>query len=106
MKGKLHSYTELDAVSREAARLSAIKGELWLVRHNIKVQREKSLADINIAINDMHHIRRLWSGLNQVKKMDSTDFKWIENSLNQNVCQFNIQGDMFLFTQRKFVSEI
>ncbi|AKE62059.1 hypothetical protein F384_26140 (plasmid) [Citrobacter amalonaticus Y19] len=102
----LYSYDQLDASRQQAARASAAGGELWCARNNVKKQAAASKAAIHRAINDHHRIARLQNTFSLAKDMREKPVSWIEKRILENLCMFNEQGDMYLFTQQNFVSKL
>ncbi|HAK4778444.1 TPA: hypothetical protein H2C15_004822 [Salmonella enterica] len=102
----LLSYDQLDSSIQPAARVSAAGGELWCARNNVKKQAAASKAAIHQAINDHHRIARLQNTFSLAKNMRDKPVDWIEKRILENLCMFNEQGDMYLFTQQNFVSKL
>ncbi|EGO0258927.1 hypothetical protein E4P54_16605 [Salmonella enterica subsp. enterica serovar Panama] len=99
-------YDQLDSSRQPAARASAASGELWCARNNVKKQAAASKAAIHQAINDHHRITRLRNTFSLAKDMRDKPVDWIEKRILENLCMFNEQGDMYLFTQQNFVSKL
>lgn len=99
-------YEQLDSSRQPAVQASAASGELWCARNNVKKLAAASKGAIHQAINDHHRITQLRNIFSLAKDMRDKSVVWIEKQILENLCMFNEQGDMYLFTQQNFVSKL
>ncbi|EBJ7457119.1 hypothetical protein ACFDWB_005119 [Salmonella enterica] len=99
-------YEQLDSSRQPAVRASAASGELWCARNNVKKQAAASKAALHQAINDHLRITQLRNTFSFAKDMRDKPVVWIEKQILENLCMFNEQGDIYLFTQQNFVSKL
>lgn len=102
----LLTYDQLDSSVQSAARASVAGGELWSARHNVTKQATASKYAIHQAINDHRRIARLQNTFSLAKAMREMPVSWVEKRIRENLCMFNDKGDMYLYMQQSFVSNL
>ncbi len=101
----LQQYSQLPDPIKVIARkscLSTEKAHFGLACQSLK---QKSSSNIHQVVNDPFHITKLVSRLAWLKRL-ITDVPYFEKCIEENLCMFSPSGDLYLFTQKCFASDL
>ncbi|TDB45322.1 hypothetical protein [Photorhabdus luminescens] len=102
----LVKYDDLSPQARKAALQSATAGQKYLTRKAIRIQKAESKRNIHVAINDRYRNCRLLNSIELDRKMETAPTNYVELLIMENLCLFSPEGDHFLFSEHKYVSQL
>ncbi|EYU16573.1 MULTISPECIES: hypothetical protein [Photorhabdus] len=102
----LVTYDNLSPQTQKVARKSVTAGQKYLARKAVRVQKVKSKRNIHAAINDRYRNRRLMNSIELGRKMEAAPTTYVELLIMENLCMFSPEGDHFLFSEHKYISQL
>lgn len=104
MQPVLLAFCELSPKSQASARACVIS--VW--RDEFKTDIQSAMAafrkNLHSSINNGNYISYALRTLQTIKRIES-DETYLDKLIEENLLMFSLEGDMYLFMQRRFVSE-
>lgn len=103
MKPELLYFGQLPAHIKPSARESVITAEREAAGRALKSAKSVFLSGIHQAVNNRSHIRVVVNHHNLIKRL-SSELRYLDSFIEENLCMFSPQGDMYLFMQQRFAT--